>query len=131
MKNLFEYIIEAIKPGSEYFQFELEDLEQWDLWHPNDDITRKECIDIVNAFNKKYPTGEINDYMVECEYRKSTILFTVFVNANGTNIYRQDPINKEVITVIEDIINLLTNTVYSVGPGRNAKQLIKNMLNKI
>ena len=134
MKSLAEYMMEAV--GGEYFQFELEDLEQWDVWQPNDDITRKECMAIANAFYKNWPAdmndcGTINGYSVKCEYRKSTILFTVFVKGTGINIYRQDPINKEVVGVVEEIVNMLTNTVYSVGPGKSAKQLIKAMLNKI
>ena len=134
MKPLAKYILEAI--GGEYFQFELEDLQQWDVWQPNDDITKKECMAIANAFYKNWPAdnndcGTINGYSVKCEYRKSTILFTVFVRGTGTNIYRRDPINKQVVDVVEEIVNMLTNTVYSVGPGKDAKRLIKSMLNKI
>ena len=134
MKPLANYILEAV--GGEYFQFELEDLQQWDVWQPKDDITKKECMAIANAFYKNWPadmndSGTINGYSVKCEYRRSTILFTVFVKGTGTNSYRQDPINKEVVSVIEEIVNMLTNTVYSVGPGKNAKQLIKTMLDKI
>ena len=134
MKPLAKYILEAI--GGEYFQFELEDLEQWDIWQPNDDITKKECMAIANAFYKNWPAdmndcGTINGYSVKCEYRRSTILFTVFVKSTGVNSYRRDPINNEVVDVVEEIVNMLTNTVYSVGPGKDAKQLIKAMLNKI
>lgn len=134
MKPLATYILEAI--GGEYFQFELEDLQQWDIWQPNDAISREEGIAIVNTFYKKWPAdnndcGTINGYSVMCDYRRSTILFTVFVKGRGANIYRQDPTNKEVVKVIEEIVNMLTNTVYSVGPGKDAKQLIKAMLNKI
>lgn len=134
MKPLANYILEAV--GGEYFQFELEDLQQWDVWQPNDDITKKECMAICNTFYKNWPAdmndcGTINGYSVKCEYHKSTILFTVFVKGTGVNSYRKDPINREVVDVVEEIVNMLTNTVYSVGPGKGAKQLIKAMLNKI
>lgn len=134
MKPLIDYITEAL--SGEYFQFELEDLQQWDVWQPNDDITRDECITITNAFYKNWPAdhndcGTINGYPVKCEYRASTIVFTVFVKGTGRNIYRQGDTNKDVIKVVEEIVNMLTNTVYSVGPGKDAKRLIKVMLNNI
>lgn len=130
MKTLFEYMEKSLKEANGTFiQFELEDLQQWDVWQPNDDITKEDCLAIGKAFYDNWPAdnndcGTINGLSVKCEHVRGTdtIKFTIF---------KHDEDEKVVISVVEEIVNMLTNTVYSVGPDKSAKRLIKSMLNKL
>ena len=131
MKPLSEYITNALKENTNgtFIQFELEDLQQWDVWQPNDDITKEDCLAIGKAFYDNWPAdnndcGTINGLSVNCEHVRGTdtIKFTIF---------KHDEDEKLVISVVEEIVNMLTNTVYSVGPGKSAKRIIKSMLNKL
>ena len=125
MKPLTKYVLEALK--QEFVQFSLSDLEDWDIWHPNDDIPHKDLVNLGIQFYNQYPAdmndcGTVAGYPVKCDVGWAAMQFTV---------YYGDASEKDKIKVIEEIVNFLTNTVYSVGPGKNAKQLIKAMLNKI
>lgn len=125
MKPLAKYVLEALK--QEFVQFSLDDLEDWDIWHPNDDIPHKDLVELGIQFYKQYPAdmndcGTVAGYPVKCDVGWSAMQFTV---------YYGEASEKDKIKVIEEIVNFLTNTVYSVGPGKSAKQLIKAMLNKI
>ena len=125
MKPLAKYVLEALK--QEFVQFSLDDLEDWDIWHPNDDIPHNDLVELGIQFYKQYPAdmndcGTVAGYSVKCDVGWSAMQFTV---------YYGDAPEKDKIKVIEEIVNFLTNTVYSVGPGKDAKRLIKAMLNKI
>lgn len=125
MKPLTEYMMEALK--QEFVQFSLDDLENWDVWHANDELSHKDLVEVGTQFYKKYPAdmndcGTVAGYSVKCDVGQTAMRFTVY--------YGNAP-EKDKIKVIEEIVDFLCNVVYSVGPGKGAKQLIKAMLNKI
>lgn len=123
MKQLTEYLMEAMELDKEVV-FTTDDMMDWEVWTPNDDLTEDNCKDIVAAFYKKYPAGnsdegEVVGCPVQCAYDKESVSFSCSFGEMNMNAR---------IKVVQEIVNLLTNTVYSVA---GSKTEIRYMLNKI
>jgi len=127
MKSLAEYLMEVVTTPTIEFQIgTTDDFIDWGAWIPNDDLTADNCWDIANAFYKKYPAnyndcGVINGINVKCECKRGEeqVKFT---------FYWGDASTKERLSVLEEITNLLTNTIYSVKGGKSEmKKLLNNM----
>ena len=117
MITLDEYIMEAIQ--AEQQTCTTIDFIDSGAWIPNDDPSEDDYKTIFNAFRRKYPVSH-NDRRVvlntdvKCEithvYGEECIVFTF--HWNGL------PKNKR-IDVVEEIINLLTGSTYSVKGGKH------------
>lgn len=123
MKTLTEYLNEAMELDKTVL-FTTDDMMDWEVWTPNDDLTEDNCKEITNAFYKKYPAGnsdegEVAGCPVQCSYDKESVSFSCSFGEMNMNAR---------IKVVREIVNLLTNTVYSVA---GSKTEIRYMLNKI
>lgn len=130
MKQLYKYLSEAITitPTLEYQIGTTDDFIDWGVWVPNDDISSKECNDIVTKFYKTYPVnhndcGIVAGISVKCDHK---------YEGNGHWIeftfYWGDASRKDRMKVIEEIANFLSNTVYSVvGGKKEIIDLLKNL----
>lgn len=123
IQNFEEFLNESLK--KEFVQFTLDDLQEYNIWVPNDDITKTEAHDIAVNFYKKYPAnyndcGTILGIDVRCEYKNPTLVkFTIF--------YGNADI-KQKIDVIKEIVNFLTETVYSVaGNDKDIEKMLKSI----
>lgn len=126
MKSLAEYISEAMQ--TQWQMGTTIDFIDNGAWIPNDDLSKNDYKAIANAFYKKYPAnlndcGVILGTEVKCEIKyvdgEECVKFTFY--------WGDLPKNKR-IDVLEEIINLLTNTVYSVKGGKpEIKKLLDNM----
>ena len=128
MKSLTEYLTEAI--NIEWQKGTIGDFIDCGAWIPNDDLTKDECKKLAMAFYNKYPAnhndnGVINNIEVKCEYKP-------WDHYNGNLVYftfywGKAP-RKDRIKVIEEIVNLMSNTVYSVvGDKHDIEKLLDNM----
>lgn len=128
MKPLFEYINEVVTSMPEYQIGTTNEFISWGVWTPNDDLTADECKMITKSFYDKYPAdyndcGTVSGISVKCDYKyKGNTHWVAF-----TFFWGNAPI-KIRIKVIEEIINFLSNTVYSVVGGKTE---IRNLLNKM
>lgn len=126
MRSLAEYISEAMQ--TQWQMGTTIDFIDNGAWIPNDDLSKDDYKAIANAFYKKYPAnlndcGVILDTEVKCEIKyidgEECVKFTFY--------WGNLPKNKR-IDVLEEIIDLLTNTIYSVKGGKpEIKKLLDNM----
>ena len=116
MKTLAEFISESIQ--SPWQTATTTDLINNEVWVPNDDLSKKDLNDIVKAFYKKYPAnsngcGEIRDAEIKCEIERikegECVKFT---------FYWCDLPYNERIDILNKLLDLLTDTIYSVKGGR-------------
>ena len=116
MKTLAEFISESIQ--SPWQTATTTDLINNEVWVPNDDLSKKDLNDIVKAFYKKYPAnsngcGEIRDAEIKCEIERikegECVKFT---------FYWCDLPHNERIDILNKLLDLLTDTIYSVKGGR-------------
>lgn len=128
MKTLTEYLMEETAPTLEFQIGTTDEFMDWGVWTPNDELTKDDYKKIANAFYDKYPAnhndcGEVCGIDVKCDlkYKGSSdwVQFT---------FYWGDADNKTRMKVIDEIANLLTNTIYSVKGGKTE---IRNLLNKM
>lgn len=125
MKSLTEYLIEAVNANVEWQKGTTEDFIDWGAWTPNDDLTKDECRKLAMAFYNKYPAnhndnGVINNIEVKCEYKNGELVYFTF--------YWGKAPRKDRIKVIEEIVNLMSNTIYSVvGDKHDIEKLLDNM----
>ena len=128
MKTLFEYISESVVLTTEYQVGTTDEFINWGVWIPNDDLSADEYKMIAKSFYDKYPAdhndcGTVAGISVKCDYKykgnNHWVEFTFFWGGAPM---------KDRMKVIEEIVNLLTNTVYSVVGG---KQEMRNLLNKM
>lgn len=116
MKTLAEFISESIQ--SPWQTATTTDLINNEVWVPNDDLSKKDLNDIVTAFYKKYPAnsngcGEIRNAEIKCEIERikegECVKFT---------FYWCDLPHNERIDILNKLLDLLTDTIYSVKGGR-------------
>lgn len=125
MKSLAEYLMEVVTPTIEWQKGTTDDFIDWEAWIPNDDLTKDDCKKLAYAFYDKYPAnhndnGVINNIEVKCEYKNSDCVYFTF--------YWGDAPRKDRIKVLEEIANLMANTVYSVvGGKREMEKLLDNL----
>ena len=125
MKSLTEYLMEVVTPTIEWQKGTTEDFINWEAWTPNDDLTKEDCKKLAIAFYNKYPAnhndnGIINNIEVKCEYKNGDCVYFTF--------YWGDAPRKDRIKVLEEIANLMANTVYSVvGGKREMGKLLDNL----
>lgn len=123
LKPLSLYLLEAIQNLRE---FTLEDMMEWGVWVPNDEVTRDDMENIISAIQKQwpvekddnYPISTINDLPIICQftYNKRDLKFIVF---------QYSAPDKEVVKAVQEITEVMTQTVYSVMGG---EEEIKHML---
>ncbi len=123
MKSLTEYLTEVMNINKDVV-FTTNDMINYEVWTPNDDLSPQETKTIYDAFYKKYPKdkheyGDVIGCNVECRLIQSAIQFICHF---GNMSY------KERVKVVNEITDFLTNTVYSVKGGDKE---IENMFNKI
>lgn len=125
MKSLIEYLMEAVNANVEWQKGTTEDFIDWGAWIPNDDLTKDECRKLAMAFYNKYPAnhndnGVINNIEVKCEYKNGELVYFTFYWGKASR--------KDRIKVVEEIVNLMSNTVYSVvGDKHDIEKLLDNM----
>lgn len=116
MKTLAEFISESMQ--SPWQTATTTDLINNEVWVPNDDLSKKDLNDIVKAFYKKYPAnsngcGEIRDAEIKCEIERikgeECVKFT---------FYWCDLPHNERIDILNKLLDLLADTIYSVKGGR-------------
>lgn len=116
MKTLAEFIAESIQ--SPWQTATTTDLIDNEVWVPNDDLSKKDLNDIVTAFYKKYPTnsngcGEIRGAEIKCEIERikegECVKFTFY--------WCELPHNER-IDILNRLLDLLADTIYSVKGGR-------------
>ena len=126
MKTLAEFISESINGPWETVT--TTDLINYDVWTPNDDLSKNDLKAIVNAFYKKYPTnpdgcGEIRGAEIKCEISrvngKDCVKFTFY----------WCPMRRDIRAgILSEIVDLLTNTIYSVrGDKREIMELMSHL----
>ena len=125
MKSLTEYLTEAINTNVEWQKGTTEDFIDCGVWIPNDDLTKDEYKKLAMAFYNKYPAnhndnGVINNIEVKCEYKNGDLVYFTFYWGKASR--------KDRIKVIEEIVNLISNTIYSVvGDKHDIEKLLDNM----
>lgn len=125
MKSLTEYLTEAMNTNVEWQKGTTEDFIDCGAWIPNDDLTKDECKKLAMAFYNKYPAnhndnGVINNIEVKCEYKNGDLVYFTFYWGKASR--------KDRIKVIEEIVNLMSNTIYSVVGGKHdIEKLLDNM----
>lgn len=116
MKTLAEFISESIQ--SPWQTATTTDLINNEVWVPNDDLSKKDLNDIVKAFYKKYPAnsngcGEIRGAEIKCEIERieegECVKFTFY--------WCELPHNER-IDILNRLLDLLADTIYSVKGGR-------------
>ena len=126
LKPLSLYLLEAIQNLKE---FTLEDMMDWGVWVPNDEVTRDDMENIISAIQKQWPVDEgnnypistINDLPIICQftYNKRDLKFIVFQYSTP---------DKEVVKAVQEIAELMTQTVYSVMGGEDEiKRMLKHL----
>ena len=116
MKTLAEFISESINGPWETVT--TTDLINYDIWTPNNDLSKNDLKAIVNAFYKKYPAnpdgcGEIRGAEIKCEISqvngKDCVKFTFY----------WCPMRQDIRAgILSEIVDLITNTIYSVRGGK-------------
>ena len=130
MKSLSKYLMEeiTITPTLKYQIGTTDDFIDWGVWIPNDEPTKDDYKKIVDAFYTKYPVnryncGEVCGVNVKCEQKyKSGSDWVEFT------FYWGDVDRKTRMKVIEEVTDLLTNTIYSTKGGKTE---MRNLLNKM
>ena len=116
MKTLAEFISESIQSPRQTAT--TTDFIDNEVWVPNDDLSKKDLDDIIKAFYKKYPAnsngcGEIRDAEIKCEIERikgeECVKFT---------FYWCDLPHNERIDILNKILDLLADTIYSIKGGR-------------
>lgn len=125
MKHITEFLNEAMDHHLGWSTFTTDDMIDHGVWTPNDDLTYDECMNIVRSFNKKYNgnswnEGKVAGVIVQCKCVEDNV---VEFDCDFENVN----INTR-IAVVQEIVNLLTNTIYSVVGDKHD---IRRMLDHI
>jgi hypothetical protein len=120
MNPLYTYLTESIEKPK--VSFSTDDLMSYGVWTPNDDLTKEDCQAIVDGFNKKFPNGEILGCKVNCRGGNDIVVFNCEFGST------MDTVVSKRVKIIMEILNLLTNTVYSVmGGEKEINRLTKRL----
>ena len=111
MKSLKDYILESIERN--VLEFTLDDLQRYNIWTPNDDLSRDDLNNIWNNL-QKFPM-RIDMIEVDFERIKHDIRFIIYYHNHQ---------RKNLTNCIRQIINLLLESVYSVADCDNIKKLL-------
>lgn len=116
-----EFLNESLK--KEFIELSTVDLQKYNVWTPNDDLSKDDVHNIALKFYDKYPSdhndrGTVLSFPVKCQYNfKPMALFTIFF---------KDADTKQRIDVVKEIINFLTETIYSVaGNDKDIEKMLK------
>jgi hypothetical protein len=113
MKHLIHYINEAV--ASKGIMFTVDDLIDHGVWVPNDDLSKKDYQDILDAFHN----FRIDGHDIRCVMDDGDIKFICFVD---------DKQDKKLISIIRKMVNILINTIYSIeGDDDSIMNLIKHI----
>ena len=123
IQNFEEFLNESLK--KEFIELSTIDLQKYNVWTPNDDLSTNDVHNIALKFYDKYPSdhndcGTILGFSVKCQYNfKPMALFTIFF---------KDADIKQRIDVVKEIVNFLTETIYSVaGNDIDIEKMLKSI----